>query len=155
VSNCGKCGRELLADANRSLYMNRENRLCHRICPKRPKRKRGIPTRTRYSFGPRVDADATLARCTDPDSRIFLDGRESLRGDDYKQRVREVLERDGGKCQWPFHFIGICGASATDVDHIVKRSKGRDDRASNLRSLCRTHHDLRHPEFKPQFRRKE
>jgi 5-methylcytosine-specific restriction endonuclease McrA len=132
------------------------------------KKKGRIPKPKQPSTSLRVDWVRTGSECDHPRSRIYRDGREKLVGKDYIARVREVLERDGGKCQWPCTFVNRapgksnyandaiaevpCNQPADDVDHIVKRSKGRDDRASNLRSLCRAHHDLRHKEFRTQFR---
>jgi len=38
---------------------------------------------------------------------------------------REVVKRDQGKCQWPTHDGGICGATVRlEVDHVVPRGKG-------------------------------
>jgi len=111
-------------------------------------------------WGPHVDQEATHARnFADPMSHIMRDGREILYRDDYKQRVREVLERDGGKCQCmiEMNYAGEtfahvpCGEPASVAHHKIKRSKGRDDRAENLVSLCHYHHDAIHKEFKPRF----
>lgn len=41
----------------------------------------------------------------------------------------EILERDGYTCCY-------CGAAATDVDHIVPRSKGGEDKSANLCAAC-------------------
>ncbi|MYR43049.1 HNH endonuclease [Streptomyces sp. SID5910] len=46
---------------------------------------------------------------------------------------RRVLRRDKGVCQMPFSDGRICGAEATDVDHIVP---GGDHSMANLRALC-------------------
>ncbi|MBV9535751.1 MAG: HNH endonuclease [Solirubrobacterales bacterium] len=46
---------------------------------------------------------------------------------------REILDRDGHTCQ-------LCGAPATDVDHVVPLAAGGDDHPSNLASLCRSCH---------------
>lgn len=50
-------------------------------------------------------------------------------------------------------FDGPC-EGPLDVDHIVKRSKGGTDDLSNLRLLCRRHHERRHPEKQTQWSRK-
>lgn len=51
---------------------------------------------------------------------------------------RVVLERDGFRCCWVRGDTGLmCGAFATDVDHIGDDS---DHSLGNLQSLCRFHH---------------
>jgi len=74
---------------------------------------------------------------TNPRSFVRRDGSEVLFGEDWQVRRREAFERSGHWCQWP-----ACGLWADDPDHIVKRSKYRDDRLTNLRALCRYHHRL-------------
>jgi hypothetical protein len=170
VTKCFKCNREIRDPQpwRRELRLNRRG-WCHRVCPKRPRKPKQAriakPTARESSL--RVDWVRTGSECVHPRSRIYCDGREKLVGEDYKPRVREVLARDGGKCQWPRTFVNRapgksnyandaivevpCNQPADDVDHIVKRSKSRNDAASNLRSLCRAHHDLRHKEFQTRF----
>ena len=47
--------------------------------------------------------------------------------------VREaVLARDGHRCV-------VCGAPATEVDHLVAVSAGGGDGPANLRAVCRGH----------------
>jgi 5-methylcytosine-specific restriction endonuclease McrA len=41
----------------------------------------------------------------------------------------QVLDRDGWQCR-------LCGAPATDADHIQRRIDGGRDEPSNLRALC-------------------
>jgi|SRR5579864_943927 len=87
-------------------------------------------------------------------TRVMPDGREVLTGAAWEQRKREVWELDEGVCQWKtplFHFGTVrCGipvpweTARYNIDHIVKRSESRDDRASNLRVLCPYHHRMRH-----------
>jgi Zierdtviridae HNH endonuclease len=43
-----------------------------------------------------------------------------------------VLERDG-------HVCVVCGAPATEVDHIEAVSVGGTDDPANLRAVCRRH----------------
>ena len=91
------------------------------------------------------------------------EGREILFGADYKARANEVLERDRHRCQWPYLIpMGLDGISRQTIcnavanehpHHKIKRSKGRDDRASNLMAICDAHHLLAHPEFQPRFTR--
>lgn len=49
---------------------------------------------------------------------------------------RQVLERDGGVCQW---LVGpsLCGAPANQVDHVIPSGP---DAMSNLQALCSFHH---------------
>jgi 5-methylcytosine-specific restriction endonuclease McrA len=46
---------------------------------------------------------------------------------------RRVLRRDNHSCQMPFSDGRLCGAEATDVDHI---EPGDDHSMANLRALC-------------------
>lgn len=77
---------------------------------------------------------------------MFKDGRERLVGLDWRNRVKELWERCGGKCEWidwpSLNVQRLCCREAQDPHHIVKRSVLRDDRLSNLQALCRYHHDL-------------
>jgi 5-methylcytosine-specific restriction enzyme A len=62
----------------------------------------------------------------------------------WKQRRREVWERDQGLCQGPY----CVGASPialeiAHVDHIAPLSKGGSNAPSNMRLLCRRCHVLR------------
>lgn len=59
---------------------------------------------------------------------------------DWASRRRAVLARDGGRCQWKVDALSVCGAPATDVDHVVPND---DDSFGNLRALCREHHALK------------
>ena len=53
---------------------------------------------------------------------------------------REVVKRDGGKCQWKLADGGVCGATARlEVDHVVPRGKGGPDTIDNCRILCKSH----------------
>ena len=65
---------------------------------------------------------------------------ESLRDLVYSEHSFIVMNRDGWKCVF-------CGRSGgLQIDHIVSRAHGRDDRCSNLRSLCCGDHEQRHRE---------
>lgn len=56
----------------------------------------------------------------------------------YRAHSAIVLARDGWKCR-------NCGRVAgLSVHHRVPRSKGRDDRPSNLIALCLACHDTQH-----------
>jgi hypothetical protein len=91
----------------------------------------------------------------DPKTKVFADGREILKGKDWKKRKLEIWNRGQGRCE---KIIEIgrerlpdrttrkdyyrCANEMHDPRHKVTRSKLRDDRAENLIGLCRFHHDL-------------
>lgn len=89
----------------------------------------------------------------DPKSIVYADGREVLKGEDWRERKKELWERCGGKCEyrwtdawWMGQVRGAgCSSEAMDPHHIIKRSKKRDDRLANLQALCRFHHRLIDP----------
>lgn len=59
-------------------------------------------------------------------------------GHAWRKLRAQVLERDGYlcvACQQAGRYV-----PATDVDHIVPKSKGGTDELSNLQSLCNPHH---------------
>lgn len=56
----------------------------------------------------------------------------------YRRNGQTAMARDGWRCT-------ECGSSkGLGTDHIQPRSKGRDDRPENLRSLCIDCHERRH-----------
>lgn len=57
----------------------------------------------------------------------------------WKQLVAAVWKRDGGRCTWRLPRSGKrCPRKGADVDHI----RNDDNHSlSNLRLLCRAHHD--------------
>lgn len=57
------------------------------------------------------------------------------------QRIK-IFERDNGTC----HVCGkeMWSVTQADIHHVNKRSLGRDDRASNLVTLCRDCHFNHH-----------
>ncbi len=66
----------------------------------------------------------------DRGSYCAADARGSTRA---WRTVREaVLARDGHRCV-------VCGAPATEVDHLVTVSAGGGDEPANLRAVCRGH----------------
>ena len=92
---------------------------------------------------------------TDKKSFVRNDGSEVLHGKDWDKRKWELGERCLGHCEyvpyrqewiqgigWLYAGINRCPMPADDPHHIKPRSKGRDDRLSNLQALCRYHHDL-------------
>ena len=76
------------------------------------------------------------------DSRVFLDGREKLGKSDWKRRVAELQTRSNGYCEHRPDGITRCFGQAIDPHHIIKRSKERDDRLTNLLHVCRQCHIL-------------
>jgi len=88
----------------------------------------------------------------DPRTKVYPDGREVLFGADWKRRKLELWVRCAHRCeQWVESHPDIrvslsctvrCHNDAHDPHHIIPRSKGRDDRLSNLVALCRLHHEL-------------
>jgi len=74
----------------------------------------------------------------DKRSYMTMDSREILYGDDWKARKLDLWDRAKGKCEY---FIR-CTAEGTEPHHVIRRSKGRDDRLKNLVLLCHYHHAL-------------
>lgn len=145
---CPKCGHAVFGRATK--------RGAHPICSRR-KLKRGERRRRSIALISKTgwDLEATEARnFKNPRSRVMQDGREVLYGLDYRKRVREVLERDGFRCRVDRIVKKdrlFCGAPAEHAHHIIKRSDGRDDRASNLVAICGYCHTQMHPEKRTRF----
>lgn len=65
------------------------------------------------------------------------------------QRIRkQVLARDGYKCQWPVEDsrgfpMGVCGEPANAVDHKHQNMVRDDDSMGALWALCDRHHNLK------------
>jgi 5-methylcytosine-specific restriction enzyme A len=76
-------------------------------------------------------------------SKTFPDGRERLNVLDWRQRRREVWERDGGECRGCGRKFGLRDCH---VHHVQHRSVRRDDRAANLILLCPSCHFRLHEE---------
>lgn len=57
---------------------------------------------------------------------------------DWKDRVARVWKRDGGRCTWRLPSGKRCPRPGADVDH---KDRGDNHDLSNLRLLCRAHHD--------------
>jgi len=97
------------------------------------------------------DVQATeAAHFQDPRSYVAKDGREVLYKEDWEARKDELRMRSGGKCEAMLLF-GRCMNWAAHPDHIIKRSKARDDRMSNLQALCIGCHRAKHPEKEPRW----
>ena len=58
----------------------------------------------------------------------------------YKRTRKWAIERDNGLCV-------LCQAPATEVHHILFRSRGGDSRLSNLACLCRACHNMAHGSY--------
>ena len=108
----------------------------------------------------RKDKQATMDKqYLDPGSYVTPDGREILKGEDWKARVEDLRLRCGGQCEAQmfseYHeFSWRCTSRAQDPHHIIRRSVKRDDRLANLQALCRFHHDLL-DRRKPRWGKKE
>ena len=74
----------------------------------------------------------------DKRSYMTMDGREILYGEDWRARKAELRFRAGGICE----YFMCCSAEGTEPHHLIRRSKGRDDRLKNLVLLCHYHHAL-------------
>lgn len=98
------------------------------------------------------DIEETKRRGYSGKSKVFFDGREVLKGKDWKNRKLELWQRAGGRCERIVDLVnGVrCRSQVDDPHHLVKRSRGRDDRLSNLQGLCRLHHDFLDPR-KPRW----
>lgn len=105
----------------------------------------------------KADKQATETRkFVESKSHVTKDGREVLYKLDWQRRVKELRERCGGQCE---NVLGVkvdysngygvitdqevrCTREAADPHHIHLRSRGRDDRMSNLLAVCRSCHFL-------------
>ena len=71
-------------------------------------------------------------------TRVLADGREICRGAAYERRRQQILKRDGRLCV-------RCGSGyGVQVHHLRKRSVDRDDRPTNLVTLCDACHKAEH-----------
>jgi 5-methylcytosine-specific restriction endonuclease McrA len=62
-------------------------------------------------------------------------------GSGWAARARQVLKRDGYRCQ--LRFGDICIGKASQVDHIVQPEAGGGSDLANLRAVCRPCHARR------------
>lgn len=59
----------------------------------------------------------------------------------WQRTRRRIMQRDRYECQFDMTGAGlICGARATEVDHITPRSEGGTDDPENLMAICHKHH---------------
>jgi len=91
---------------------------------------------------------------SDPSSFVRRDGSEVLKGADWLKRRLELIDRSCGRCERE-KILGrphaaVCSGYGRDPHHIRRRSKGRDDRLSNLAYLSGWCHDAE-DERKPRW----
>ena len=85
--------------------------------------------------------------CGFKDDRSYCrrDGKQVLYGVDWTQRKRELWTRAKGFCEMGTRMlkphVSGCSGLADEPHHITPRSKGRDDRISNLAGLSHDCHD--------------
>ncbi|MDD2772750.1 MAG: HNH endonuclease signature motif containing protein [Elusimicrobiales bacterium] len=66
-------------------------------------------------------------------------GSAASRGYDSNwRRLRQCVLAQDPICKWPG-----CTQAATDVDHIVPKSRGGTDDIENLQGLCHEHHSVK------------
>jgi len=103
----------------------------------------------------KVDKQVTGARkFKNLRSYVALDGREVLYGRDWEARKIELHIRSNGWCE-RFTILHKqhepnCWKEGEEPHHIIPRSKGRDDRLSNLANLshaCHWAEDKRKPKW--------
>ena len=118
---------------------------------KRALRKaKGLPAKRKgqgVRIGDRWPEEKERRGYVEPGSFVRRDGSEKLVGRDWTNRVLELWQRSGGRCE-AMRMPGSdlrCFSGARDPHHVIKRSIRRDDRLSNLQHLCRPHHDLLDP----------
>lgn len=87
-----------------------------------------------------VQPGATDEQVIDAALDLLLAAQEKRRASVPPKVKREVVKRDGGKCQWPVASGGVCGSMVRlEVDHVVPRGKGGPSTVSNTRILCKAH----------------
>ena len=70
--------------------------------------------------------------------RVSSDALDSLVHQVYQIRSKEVFERQEWRC-------ATChGIKPLQIDHVIPRARGRDDRTSNLQGLCPACHEKKH-----------
>ena len=81
------------------------------------------------------------------DADILLEGLKLLLDQQAKRKAsvparvkREVMQRDGGRCQWKLADGSLCGATVhLEIDHVQPRARGGPSTTDNCRVLCRAH----------------
>ena len=86
-------------------------------------------------------------------SKTLFGGTKKIRRDGYSNANtktlwwdirKKVFDRDNGKCQ-ARTASGTCGKPGNEVHHVIPLSRGGTTTLSNLITLCKACHDIRHP----------
>ena len=132
----------------------RLSRLCDKCLSRKPLRTSVIGHRKQYGrlSGSKRLAKSRLkcdklatesAKFLDLRSYVHITGRFFCFGADMSDHRKTVLKRDEYTCQKC--YSAYSGAQhMLEIDHITPRSKGRDDKISNLQTLCRPCHRQKH-----------
>jgi hypothetical protein len=99
---------------------------------------------------------------SNPNSKVFESGREVLKGRDWTNRVKELRERSGGRCEhtnrgswgWQGGELARCQNMAEHPHRITLRSKLRDDRLKELLHVCAWCHARLDAQQREEIRRK-
>lgn len=106
-----------------------------------------------------------LPKKREPNPRVTEDGRLIFKKPSERWTAQrfKVFQRDNGRCVMQVADGSLCGRLLyfnsndpflnAEIDHIKAKRMGRDaftdDRESNLRTLCISHHNDRHSKGKP------
>jgi len=111
------------------------------------------------------DVERTAAaNLTDKRSYIRPDGRAVLFGDDMTQLRRRVYERSVWRNDYTCECLGECGNHkgrctvlinwfTMELSHKIPRSKGRDDRETNVIASCHACH-VAYEDWHPKWTKK-
>lgn len=152
-----RCGRSFRTEVRNGLKSHRRCPACRKQRPQGTRIHATAPTRRFKRLGNskrpatsrlRADFEATRkSKFLDSRSYVHRDGRILLFGKDMSLMRSFVLLRDRG--------CVLCRAGESlELSHRTPRSKGRDDRASNLEILCRSCHRLQHPNQRESWSRR-
>jgi 5-methylcytosine-specific restriction endonuclease McrA len=107
------------------------------------------------SRGHGTDIPAThAAQFIDHRSKVDLNGRLFLYGEDWHRQVFKVAERDGYVCQLCKIFVDL-HTQTGDAHHVIHRGHGGSDDLDNLMFTHRFCHDTAHPEKQPRWSGKQ
>ena len=108
------------------------------MTPSKAHRINGLQYEKRGKWWYAIDAETMETIGTREVKRDDKTALKYLVEDIYAVNRQKTMHRDGFKCVWCGGFRNL------ECDHIEARSKGRDDRTSNLRTLCSLCHRKRH-----------